>query len=115
VRPPGEAAARCTGGFVCAAQRKESLRHFASRRALDIEGLGDKLIEQMVDQDLLHGPSDIFALDAAILTGLERMGEKSAANLLASIDHSRKTTLPRLLMHDRTAGCRTAQSPRLGR
>ena len=97
VRTPGEAAARCTGGFVCPAQRKESLRHFASRRALDIEGLGDKLIEQMVDQDLLQGPSDIFALDAATLTGLERMGEKSAANLLAAIDHSRKTTLPRLL------------------
>jgi DNA ligase (NAD+) len=97
VRTPGEAAARCTGGFVCPAQRKESLRHFASRRALDIEGLGDKLIEQMVDQDLLQGPSDIFALDAATLTGLERMGEKSAANLLAAIDHSRKITLPRLL------------------
>jgi len=97
LRTPGEAAARCTGGFICPAQRKESLRHFASRRALDIEGLGDKLIEQMVDQDLLHGPSDIFALDAATLTGLERMGEKSAANLLAAIDHSRKTTLPRLL------------------
>ncbi len=97
VRTPGEAAARCTGGFVCPAQRKESLRHFASRRALDIEGLGDKLIEQMVDQDLLQGPSDIFALDAATLTSLERMGEKSAANLLAAIDHSRKTTLPRLL------------------
>jgi DNA ligase (NAD+) len=97
LRTPGEAAARCTGGFVCPAQRKESLRHFASRRALDIEGLGDKLIEQMVDQDLLHGPSDIFALDAATLTGLERMGEKSAANLLASIEHSKQTTLPRLL------------------
>jgi DNA ligase (NAD+) len=97
VRIEGEAAARCTGGFICAAQRKESLRHFASRRALDIEGLGDKLIEQMVDQDLLRGPSDIYALDAATLAGLERMGEKSAANVLAAIDRSRRTTLPRLL------------------
>ncbi|MGA8705355.1 MAG: NAD-dependent DNA ligase LigA [Steroidobacteraceae bacterium] len=98
VRAPGEAAARCTGAFICAAQRKESLRHFASRRALDIEGLGDKLVEQMVDQDLLHGPSDIFALSTATLMKLERMGEKSAANLVAAIEHSRKTTLPRLLL-----------------
>jgi len=98
VRVEGEAAARCTGAFVCAAQRKESLRHFASRRALDIEGLGDKLIEQMVDHDMLHGPSDIFALSAATLVKLERMGEKSAANLVAAIEHSRNTTLPRLLL-----------------
>jgi len=97
VRVEGEAAARCTGAFTCAAQRKESLRHFASRRALDIEGLGDKLVEQLVDQNLLHGPSDIYALTAATLTELERMGEKSAANLLAAIDRSRKTSLPRLL------------------
>jgi DNA ligase (NAD+) len=97
VRVEGEAAARCTGAFTCAAQRKESLRHFASRRALDIEGLGDKLVEQLVDQDLLHGPSDIYALSAATLTELERMGEKSAANLLSAIDRSRKTSLPRLL------------------
>jgi DNA ligase (NAD+) len=97
VRVPGEAAARCTGSFNCAAQRKESLRHFAGRRALDIEGLGDKLIEQMVDQDLLHTPSDIYALKAETLTDLERMGEKSAANLLAAIEHSKRTTLPRLL------------------
>jgi DNA ligase (NAD+) len=97
VRVPGEAAARCTGSFNCAAQRKETLRHFASRRALDIEGLGDKLIEQMVDQELLHTPSDIYALKAQTLTDLERMGEKSAANLLAAIEHSKRTTLPRLL------------------
>jgi DNA ligase (NAD+) len=97
VRAPGEAAARCTGAFLCPAQRKESLRHFASRRALDIEGLGDKLIEQLVDHDLLRGPSDIFALTAPTLMRLERMGEKSAANLVAAIAHSRHTTLPRLL------------------
>jgi DNA ligase (NAD+) len=97
VRGEGEAAARCTGSFNCAAQRKEALRHFASRRALDIEGLGDKLIEQMVDQDLLHTPSDIYALTAQELMDLERMGEKSAANLIAAIEHSKHTSLPRLL------------------
>jgi DNA ligase (NAD+) len=97
VRVEGEAAARCSGAFTCPAQRKESLRHFASRRALDIEGLGDKLIEQMVDQNLLQGPSDIYALTTQTLTGLERMGEKSAANLMAAIEHSRHTSLPRLL------------------
>jgi DNA ligase (NAD+) len=97
VRVEGEAAARCTGAFNCAAQRKESLRHFASRRALDIEGLGDKLIEQLVDQDLLHTPSDIYALKADALAALERMGEKSASNLLAAIEHSKRTSLPRLL------------------
>jgi DNA ligase (NAD+) len=97
VRAEGEAAARCTGAFVCAAQRKEALRHFASRRALDIEGLGEKLIEQLVDQKLLAGPSDIYALDAGTLGKLERMGEKSAANLVSAIDRSRQTTLSRLL------------------
>jgi DNA ligase (NAD+) len=97
VRVEGEAAARCSGGFTCPAQRKEALRHFASRRALDIEGLGDKLIDQLVEQELLHTPSDIFALDAAKLAELERMGEKSAANLVAAIERSKDTTLPRLL------------------
>jgi DNA ligase (NAD+) len=97
VRVEGEAAARCSGGFTCPAQRKEALRHFASRRALDIEGLGDKLIDQLVGQDLLRTPSDIFALDTAQLVELERMGEKSAANLVAAIEHSKATTLPRLL------------------
>ena len=97
IRVEGEAAARCSGGFTCPAQRKEALRHFASRRALDIEGLGDKLIDQLVGQDLLRTPSDIFALDTAQLVELERMGEKSAANLVAAIEHSKATTLPRLL------------------
>jgi DNA ligase (NAD+) len=97
VRVEGEAAARCSGAFICPAQRKEALRHFASRRALDIEGLGDKLIEQLVDQKRLEGPSDIYALTQDTLSALERMGEKSAANLMASIDRSRRTTLPRLL------------------
>jgi DNA ligase (NAD+) len=96
-RVEGEAAARCSGGFSCPAQRKEALRHFASRRALDIEGLGDKLIDQMVGQDLLRTPSDIFTLQASKLIELERMGEKSAANLVTAIEHSKATTLPRLL------------------
>jgi DNA ligase (NAD+) len=97
VRVEGEAAARCSGAFTCPAQRKEALRHFAGRRALDIEGLGDKLIDQLVDKQLLQGPSDIYALTAAQLAQLERMGEKSAANLATSIERSKATTLPRLL------------------
>jgi DNA ligase (NAD+) len=93
----GEAAARCTGGFNCAAQRKEAIRHFASRRALDIEGLGEKLVDQLVEQQLVTVPSDLFTLTLAQLSTLERMGEKSAANLLAAIEQARATTLPRLL------------------
>ncbi len=97
LRSEGEAAARCTGTFNCPAQRKEALRHFASRRALDIEGLGEKLIDQLVDAGQLASPSDIYALQAQRLAELPRMGEKSAANLIAAIAHSRDTTLPRLL------------------
>jgi DNA ligase (NAD+) len=97
LRAPGEAVARCTGGFTCRAQRQESLRHFASRRALDIDGLGDKLIEQLIEQDAVRTPADLYSLSAAQLAQLERMGEKSAANLIAAIDRSRHTTLPRLL------------------
>ena len=97
LRVEGEAAARCTGGFTCRAQRQEALRHFASRRALYIEGLGDKLVAQLVEHEVLRSPADIYSLTLAQLAQLERMGEKSAANLLASIDTSRRTTLPRLL------------------
>ena len=97
LRTEGEAVARCTGGFTCRAQRQESLRHFASRRALDIEGLGDKIIEQLVERDVVRTPTDLYALTASQLAELERMGEKSAANLVAAIDRSRRTTLPRLL------------------
>jgi DNA ligase (NAD+) len=102
VRVEGEVAARCTGAFTCPAQRQEALRHFASRRALDIEGLGHKLVAQLVEQELVHTPSDLYALAAAAngvaqLTDLERMGEKSAANLLAAIEHSKHAPLPRLL------------------
>ncbi len=93
----GEAIARCSGGFTCRAQRQEGIRHFASRRALDIEGLGDKIIEQLVENDLVKSPADVYALEAAQLAVLERMGEKSAANLHAAIAASRATTLPRFL------------------
>ena len=97
LRVEGEAVARCTGGFTCRAQRQEALRHFASRRALDIEGLGDKLIEQLVEREWVKSPADLYSLEAAQLAELERMGEKSAANLVAAIDERRSTTLPRLL------------------
>jgi DNA ligase (NAD+) len=97
VRPEGEAIARCAGGLACAAQRREALRHFASRRALDIQGLGTQLVEQLVTRDLVTDPADLFALDAATLAGLERMGERSAAKLVAAIAASRGTTLDRFL------------------
>jgi DNA ligase (NAD+) len=97
LRVAGEAAARCTGGFTCRAQRQESLKHFASRRALDIEGLGDKLIEQLVERGQVRSPADLYALSAPQLADLERMGEKSAANLVVAIERSKQTTLPRFL------------------
>lgn len=97
VRVEGEAVARCTGGLFCAAQRTESLKHFVSRRALDIDGLGAKLIEQLVAIDRLKTPADIFALEKDELLALERMGEKSTDKLLASIDRARETTLARFL------------------
>jgi DNA ligase (NAD+) len=97
LRVPGEAAARCTGGFTCRAQRQEALRHFASRRALDIEGLGDKLIEQLVEAGLVSSPDELYSLTLEQLAGLERMGEKSAAKLVAALAKSKATTLPRFL------------------
>jgi len=97
IQAEGEAAARCTGGFTCRAQRQESLRHFASRRAMDIEGLGDKIVEQLVEQELVKSPADLYTLTLEQLADLERMGEKSAANLVAAIHKSRATTLPRFL------------------
>ncbi len=96
-RPPGEAKSRCTGGLYCPAQRKEAIKHFASRKALDIDGLGDKLVEQMVDQEMIHSVADIFELKAEQITAMERMGQKSAANLIQAINHSKQTTLPRFL------------------
>jgi DNA ligase (NAD+) len=97
VRLEGEAAARCSGGLYCPAQRKQALLHFAQRRAMDVEGLGDKLVEQLVDQELVRTPADIYRLGLAALAGLERMAEKSAGNLLAAIGKSKRTTLARFL------------------
>ena len=96
-REDGGTVARCTGGLFCAAQRAEALKHFVSRRALDIEGFGAKLVEQLVASDRLKTPADIFQLTAEELSGLDRMGEKSAENLMASIETSKSTTLARFL------------------
>jgi DNA ligase (NAD+) len=96
-RAEGEAVARCSGGLVCSAQRRESLRHFASRRAMDIEGLGDRLVEQLVEAGRVETPSDLYTLTADELAALERMGPKSAANLVAALERSKRTTLPRFL------------------
>ncbi len=96
-RAEGESAMRCTGGLYCSAQRKEAFRHFASRRALDIEGLGEKLVDQLVEKKQVSTVADIFALTQAQLAELERMGAKSAANLIEAIEKSKATTLPRFL------------------
>ncbi|MDX1569057.1 MAG: NAD-dependent DNA ligase LigA [Xanthomonadales bacterium] len=96
-RMADEAVTRCTGGLFCAAQRKAALQHFASRGAMDIEGLGDKLIDQFVENDLLDTVADIYRLDKETLVDLDRLAEKSAQNLLDAIDRSRETELPRLL------------------
>lgn len=92
-----EAIARCTGGLFCPAQRKQALIHFAARRAMDIEGLGDKLVEQLVDGGLVHSPADLYALTVETLAGLERMGEKSAQNLVEAIAKSKQTSLARFI------------------
>jgi len=97
VRLPDEAVARCTGGLFCPAQRKQALLHFASRRALDIEGLGEKLVDQLVDAGMVKTPADLYALDPAGLAALERMGEKSAQNVLAALERSKRTTLARFI------------------
>ena len=96
-RVAGEAVARCIGGLYCEAQRKEAIKHFASRRAMDIEGLGDKLVEQLVEQQLIDDVAGLYSLDAAVIAGLERMGEKSANNLIAALEKSKTTTLDRFL------------------
>lgn len=93
----GESVARCTGGLFCAAQRKEAIKHFASRRAMDVEGLGDKLVDQLVDSDLIESPADLYSLKLDDVANLERMAEKSAQNLLDALEKSKKTTLARFL------------------
>ncbi len=96
-RVEGEAVARCTGGLVCQAQRKEALKHFVSRKALDVDGLGDKVIEQLVDKEMVVTPADLFKLRAGELTILERMGPKSAQNIVGALEKSKHTTLPRFM------------------
>jgi len=92
-----EAKSRCTGGLYCPAQRKEAIKHFASRKAMDIDGLGDKLVEQLVDAELIHDISDLFHLNDIQLISMERMGDKSAENLIKAIEKSKNTTLARFL------------------
>jgi len=97
VRDEGEAVPRCSGGLYCSAQRKNAVLHFAGRRAMDIEGLGERLVDQLVDGGHVHDVADLYGLNAEQLAALERMGEKSALNLVVAIDHSRDTTLARFL------------------
>ncbi|MFZ3321876.1 MAG: NAD-dependent DNA ligase LigA [Usitatibacter sp.] len=97
VKSEDEAVARCTGGLFCPAQRKQALLHFASRRAMDIEGLGDKLVDQLVDSGIVHTPADLYTLGLAKLAELDRMAEKSAANVIAAIEKSREATLARFI------------------
>jgi len=97
VRPKGEANHRCTGGLFCPAQRKEALLHFAARRAMDIEGLGDKLVEQLVDAGIIRTLPDLYKLGVAKLSALDRMADKSALNIVAALEKSKQTTLPRFL------------------
>ncbi len=96
-REEGEAIARCTGGYACAAQRRERILHFASRRAMDIEGLGDKLVDQLVTAGLVDDPADLYELTVDQLAALDRMGQRSAEKLIAAIERSRETSLPRFL------------------
>ena len=97
IRAEGEAVVRCTGGLFCPAQRKQAIRHFASRRALDIEGLGDKLVDQLVEKNLIASAADLFSLDLETLSSLDRMADKSARNLLDALETSKDTTLDRFL------------------
>lgn len=97
VRLEGETAARCTGGLICPAQRKQALLHFASRRALDIEGLGEKLVDQLVEGGIVRTPADLYRLGVKELAALERMGDKSAQNLAAALERSKRTTLARFI------------------
>ena len=97
VRAEGEAVVRCSGGLVCSAQREAALRHFVSRRAMDVDGLGDKLIQQLVANGRVQSPADLFTLTAEELAGLDRMGAKSAANLVAALERARETELARLI------------------
>lgn len=93
----GEAVSRCTGGLFCPAQRKQAILHYASRRAMDIEGLGKKLVEQLVDNGIINTPADLYQLGIVALANLDHMAEKSAGNILNAIEKSKQTTLPRFI------------------
>ena len=112
LRLPGQAAYRCTGGLACAAQRRHTIKHYASRKAMDIEGLGDKLVEQMVDQGMIDTVADLYELSLDRVAGLERMAEKSAQNLLDALEQSKRTTLARFVyaLGIREVGESTAES-----
>ena len=96
-RVEGEAVTRCTGGLICGAQRKEALKHFVSRRALDVDGMGDKIIDQLVEKEYVHTPADLFTLTPGKLTGLDRMGPKSAQNVVDALEKAKETTFARFL------------------
>ena len=96
-RVEGEVVTRCTGGLICGAQRKESLKHFVSRRALDVDGMGDIIIDQLVEKEYVHTPADLFQLTPGKLTGLDRMGPKSAQNIVDALEKSKETTFARFL------------------
>ncbi len=112
IRPEGEAVARCTGGLVCSAQRKEAIKHFAGRTAMDIEGLGSRIVDQLVDNDIVSTPADIFSLTREQIAALERMAEKSAGNLVEAVKKSKSTTLAHFLyaLGIREVGEATAQN-----
>ena len=112
MRVEGEAVVRCSGGLFCPAQRKEAIKHFASRRALDIEGLGDKLVEQLVEKSLINDVSDLYQLSVDDLAGLDRMAEKSASNLVGALQASKATSLARFIyaLGIREVGEATAQT-----
>ncbi|MEO2280972.1 NAD-dependent DNA ligase LigA [Pseudoalteromonas pernae] len=111
-RIEGEAVARCSGGLVCAAQRKEAIKHFASRKAMDIDGLGDKIVEQLVERELIHTPAELFQLRQGHFESLERMGPKSAANLVTALEAAKTTTLAKFIysLGIREVGEATAQN-----
>lgn len=96
-KPDGEAVTRCTAGLFCEAQRKQAIKHFASRKAFDIDGLGDKIVDQLVDEGLIKSPADLFALTAEQIAGLERMGPKSAENLVNALEVAKQTTLAKFI------------------
>jgi DNA ligase (NAD+) len=112
IRIEGEAVTRCSGGLYCNAQRREGIKHFASRKAMDIEGLGDKLVAQLDEKGLISSVADIYSLKAEDVASLDRMGDKSAQNLVAALEKSKQTTLPRFLfgLGIREVGEATAKS-----